>query len=157
MPLSVRVPVILALVLLAGCPTSSYQVVPMPDTGVPLENPEMVRIYVLRSGDIFSENRELFVADGDNIIGVLGRDKYLCWDRPATITQLKYYLNSGARPTGEVEGNHRLVPEPGRTYYLELSFPVGDDRIETSIMMPEYGQYLVEGMKPAKIETALRR
>ncbi len=146
------VPVILALVLIAGCSTSSFQIVPMPDTTVPNTNPEMTRVYVIRGGAIFSENRKLFVADGDTIIGALGRDSYLCWDRPTTITQLKYYLDAGTRPTGESEGNHRLVPEPGRTYYLEVSFPRGANRMKTTILMDQYAKHLLSSMKPAPVE-----
>lgn len=146
------VPVVLALALIAGCSTSSFQIVPMPDTSTALTNPEMCRVYLIRGGDLFSENKKLFVADGDNIIGALGRDDYLCWDRPATITQLRYYLDSGARPTGETQGNHRLVPEPGKTYYLEVSFPRGEDRMKTVALMDEYAQHLLEQMEPAPLE-----
>jgi hypothetical protein len=147
------VPIILALVLFAGCSTSSLQIVPMPDVGEKLSDPQMVRIYLMRGGDVFSENKKLFVADGEKIIGGLGRDYYLCWERPATITQLKFYLDSGARPTGETQGNHRLVPEPGKTYYLEVSRPRGAGRFETHEMMEEYAKHLLSGMKPAPFET----
>jgi hypothetical protein len=146
------VPVILALVLIAGCSTSSFQIVPMPDTSASLANPEMARVYLIRGGALFSENKKLFVADSENIIGGLGRDMYLCWDRPATITQLKYYLDSGARPTGETQGNHRLVPEPGKTYYLEVSFPRGANRMKTTVLMDEYARHLLSSMKPAPVE-----
>ncbi len=144
--------VILALALIAGCSTSSVQIVPMPDQGVKLSNPEMVRIYLMRGGAVFSENKKLFVADGDTIIGALGRDSYLCWDRPAKITQFKYYLDSGTRPTGDTQGNHRLVPEPGRTYYIEVSFPRGANRMKTDYLMEQYGAHLISKMEPAPLE-----
>ena len=71
------VPIILALVFIAGCSTSSVQIVPMPDQSEKLSDPEMVRIYLFRGGSVFSENKKLFVADGDTVIGALGRDKPL--------------------------------------------------------------------------------
>jgi hypothetical protein len=151
---NVRVPVLLALVLLAGCSTSSFQMVPMPDTTVPLDNEEMARIYVIRGGGPFAENQKLFVADNDRIIGALGRDHYLVWDRPALITQLRYYLDSGTRPSGETQGNHRLIPEPGETYYLEVSFPLGAGRMVTKVLMKQYGRYLISEMQPAPMEHA---
>ena len=153
MPQKASVLIILALVLFAGCSTSSLQIVPMPDVGEKLSDPQMARVYLIRGGALFSENKKLFVADGEKIIGGLGRDYYLCWDRPASITQIKFYLDSGARPTGETEGNHRLVPEPGKTYYLQVSRPRGSNQFKTEHLMDEYARHLISKMKPAPFET----
>jgi hypothetical protein len=136
----------------AGCSTSSVQFVDPPDMNVAIENPEMARVYILRGGDIFAENKRLFVVNGERVIGALGRDNYLCWERRGVITQLVYYLDAGARPSGETTGNHRLQAKPGKTYYLEVSMPRGSNHMQTKEMLPEYARHLISERRLAPLE-----
>ncbi len=119
-----RIPFLsLAAFALASC--SSVQWVPVPDLGVPVENPNMARVCVARPGAFHLSGVSRTILDDGVEIGVLESDGHMIWERPpgpAVIGAGGWkYLRFVGREVRSSPVDLPLELEAGRTYTLRLS------------------------------------
>src|SRR5262245_59659217 len=68
---------------LCSCVAESYQHVPTPPQNVEISSPTVTRIYLLRMPGVLGRYRAVRASEYEHEIGRIGRDRYLCWERPA--------------------------------------------------------------------------
>jgi hypothetical protein len=138
---------LVALLLAVGCATSSTQYVPMPDQSVAVENPEMARVYLIRDDQLASSSYHLVVYDGENKIGELGMDEYMCWERPPGAVRLK--VVTPAAKERQAIGTRNVVA--GRVYYVGMQFDAQFSRATMHLLRPDDAKPLLEARKPAQV------
>jgi len=142
-----------AVVFVTGCSTSSAQYVPQPNLKARLDNDDLCRIYIFRADQSYGSGKQLWVADGtDLIIGELGTGGYLIWERPPGTVQIRFLQEAGASPRGDKKGFSSFNFEAGKVYYLSVEMPMPDRRPRAKIV--DYGQvadYILGSLKPAPV------
>lgn len=126
-----------------GC-TSTRQFVPLPDQDVALENPNAVRIYVLRP-TVFGGAVKMKVFDNGKSIGETLGGGYLSWEREPGDAMIE----SRAENTSHV----LLNTEVGETYYVQQHVSMGlvMARNHLEELDHEEGKKLLKKCKPPKL------
>jgi hypothetical protein len=118
---------------LCACRAESYQRVPAPpqDVEVPAQN--MTRIYIVRMPQALGRYRAVRASENDREIGRIGRDCYLCWERPAGRSLVILTYESGELEEADRQTMIDVKGEPGQTYYFGLSI---DDSGRKALCQP---------------------
>ncbi len=113
------------LLLLVACSTPNLQHVPFPDLESDLEAGEVGRVFVLRQEQTVGSIRSLRVYDGGVLIGSIGKDGFLCWDRPAGRNPLAVVYEGPKIDGGDIESISDLHVVAGAEHYYEVSLDGG--------------------------------
>ena len=136
--------------LLLGCATTTYQEVPRADAASELPPEGMCRVYCFRSGQMVGTTRSVEVRVADRLIGEMGRNGYLCWDRPPgrVVAQVLYHgpWIDNKTPEGVFEFNG----EAGRVYYFEMHLTDRDKQPEFRQLSAADGKAAVAARTPAR-------
>ncbi|MEM9379183.1 MAG: hypothetical protein AAGB93_04465 [Planctomycetota bacterium] len=138
--------------LLLGCTTTSYQMVPRANAEAEAPPEGMCRIYCFRSGQIVGTTRSVEVRVADRLIGELGQDGYLCWDRPPgrVVAQVLYHGPWIDNKTPE--GVFEFDGEAGRVYYFEMHLTERDKAPEFRELSAEDGKKAIDARTPARVK-----
>jgi len=98
---------------------STQQFVAVPNQKVPVENMEKGRIYVLRTEQLGFSLTRMKVFDGEQEIGDLGADSFLCWERDPGKTTL--YVDTYTRNGTIINMPEELEVKGGKVYYFYTS------------------------------------
>ena len=128
-----------------GC-ASTRQYVPIPDQNISIENPDNVRIYVMRPTS-FGGGIATTIKDGSEEIGATGPGGYLCWERKPGKTVI----------TGIAENhsNVDLEADKGKAYYIFQHIRIGFFivRNKMELLSDEEGKTILKKCKaPKKID-----
>lgn len=146
----------LALTLLFSCSVGTRQLLPMPSQAVAVSDPGLCRIYVARTHEARGAIRKVTVFDGDQEVGTIARDDFLCWERQPVRGLLTMVYEGGAL-NADYESLFDLQPEPGGVYYVAVTIdPKSDNPQDTSLRKPharlldlEEGRQLIADRSPA--------
>ena len=120
---------------------------PVPDQNVAVETQGMARIYLFRESQMASGSYHLRVYDGDVLIGELGMDDYICWERPTGPVRLK--VETPARQTkNTVEAGQAVA---GKTYYLRMNYDSQYGKAVMKKLRPDDARPIIASRKPAKV------
>ena len=138
------------LLLLAACSSSTFQAVPRPDLDRELDHVEMARIYLFRDHQPFGKTNELEVHDGHTLVGRIGRDEFLCWERlPGPVRIRMVLVRQGMQNLQGIS-----VPEvkPGRTHHWMVRLDEINRRPQVLELTEDQANELLPDRQPAPIE-----
>ncbi|MEM1447929.1 MAG: hypothetical protein AAF957_29125 [Planctomycetota bacterium] len=137
---------------LLGCASTTFQEVPRADAASELPAEGMCRIYCFRSGQIVGTTRSVEVRVADRLIGEMGQDGYLCWDRPPgrVVAQVLYHGPWIDNKTPE--GVFEFDGEAGRVYYFEMHLTERDKQPEFRELNAEEGKAAIAARTPARVK-----
>ena len=101
--------------VLGGCANNSaFQIVPFPNQTARLDDSAKCRIYIVRD-TIVGAAYTTEILDGDNIVGSVEANTYLCWERQPGQTVIS---GRGAMTPTILAKQIKLDAEPGKVYYI---------------------------------------
>lgn len=150
---SPRLPLLLLLCasLFGACATNSSQRVPAPDPGSPVAA-EKARVYVARKGKLIGSMRAVRVFDGENEVGVLAQNGYLCWDRQATRGFGKAVFEGYVLDGGPVERVFDLPREGRTTTWFLVDLERGDRRPVIETLSRADGEAMLAARRQARAD-----
>jgi len=143
----------LAATSLTACNATSYQNVPRPEAAAAGPAEGLCRIYVARSGQVWGKVRRVEVRDRGEVIGSIGADGYLCWEREPGHNPLQILYHGALLDDGVVEGLADFRGEPGGVYYYEVHLRETDRKPEIALLSSEEGRRLIELREPAPVRS----
>lgn len=139
-----------SLILICGC-ASTHQYVALPDQSRIVDDSGKCRIYVFRPESMNGGKARMTVKDGKRVIGDLGMQSYLCWERdPGKVAVLMdFYTIDGF----VINMREDLDAQPGAIYYLRAGllnpFSSAPDRLDTLYRISdEEGKQFLKKCKP---------
>jgi len=137
---------LVAVALISACAGAGYQSVPRPLGSVP---DDLCRVYVAREDTVARSLRNVRVFDGDQEIGLIEEDEFLCWDRkPARGVGRLLFEGLGSKQS-QVENAFDLPREPGSTSYFAIRISQGEHEPEIARVSEEAGRALMDARSPA--------
>jgi hypothetical protein len=106
------------LAVASGCSTTQY--VRLPDLSVEVEDPKLARIYVVRPdrAGVFDPGS---VSDGETLVGVLGAQRFLCWEREPGELEILWNVDDPGLEEDDIVPRILLNVEAGRVYYVTVT------------------------------------
>ena len=141
----------LLVLLLGACAGSGHQNVPMPalDSRVAADR---CRVYVAREDSRAGSIRNVRVFDGDDEVGLIHEDEFLCWERRPQRGVGKVVFEGVSLDTLEVENVFDLPRDAGMTGYYAIRIQHSGRKPEVTPLSMEAGKALIEARSPAKRE-----
>lgn len=140
---------LLAALSLVACAADSYQRVPQPSIDAEV-SPAMARVVVLRMPQTAGALRAVVVREGGREIGRIGRDEYLCWERPAgrTVAELDY---EGPKIERNSQSVVELDGEAGRTSYYGITIDTAWNKPIVRPLDADEAREALHGSSPAPV------
>ena len=135
------------IILVEGC--STKQSLALPDQNERLEDSGKARVYVMRISKAVPVAGEIW--DGETLIGSLGTDSYLCWEREPGEMVLRSGWFPALRPIGKKKEffELRLQVEKGNVYYVMQQWRTGQELpTRLALLSEEYGRKKLAKCKP---------
>lgn len=148
---------ICAIAFTSGC-ASTQQFVALPNQKLSVENMEMGRIYVLRPEVMLGGAARMKVRDGERLIGDLGTNSFLCWERVPGKTTV--FLDFYSIDDYVIIMPEDLDVEGGKVYYLRAGLlsmnPISNDTNKLDRLWRldnAEGERLLKGCNPPPLAT----
>jgi hypothetical protein len=133
--------------LASACSAPPFQNAPRPNETGPVAA-DRARVYLARSDDAKDMFRAVRIIEDGVVIGRIGGDEYLCWDRPLTMGVGQAFYEALDPGYGDVENVFELPRGGGTTTWLVVR--LGKLRKpEIAPLSPEEGRALIAKRKPA--------
>ncbi len=140
-----------ALALASACRAPSGQDVPLPDLSVPFERLDAGRVYVYRSAQAAGTVRSLEVYDGPRRVGTIGRNEFLCWDRPPGRNPLVVVYEGPRIDGGNRESVFDLMVVGGEEQFLEVHLEGGRKKPSVRRVDGATGRAAVAEREPPRV------
>lgn len=124
-----------------ACKADSYQNVPNPPK-VLAEG--MCRIYIARPHQVVGAVREIEFVDGGTVIGAIGRNGFLCWDREPGQSPIQVLFHGAVLDDGVVESILEFDGEAGGVYFYAVSLQKADRKPLIELLDDRAGVELVK-------------
>lgn len=144
----IRLPLLLGLLpALVGCTASSRQLVPLPDQDVEIADREQCRVYIARYGEWHGSPRGILVYDGEQPIGILEQETYLCWERAPGHGLLRVVFKDQKLASGDFAGQLEVDYVKGEVRYVQVVAGTDLSRPLPRLIDPEQGAELIAGRR----------
>lgn len=139
--------ILVGLILVGACASAPHQQVARPDENSAVAA-NRCRVYLARDENTGAALRNVRVSDNGTLIGRIGNDEYLCWDRPLTQGVGQAFYEGIDPGYSDVENVFALPREAGTTTFLCVR--IGSLRKpEIATLSAEEGRALIAKRKPA--------
>ncbi len=139
---------LICLTFVASCTSPSYQSVARP-TETEAVGADRCRVYVARSDDVKGSLRSVRISDQGVVIGRIGDNEYLCWDRPAERGAGQVFYEGLDPRFEDVESLFDLPREGGTTTWFALR--IGEQRKPEIVpLSADEGRALIAKRHPAQ-------
>jgi hypothetical protein len=136
-------------VTLASCAAESYQRVPSPSQSVEVTSPAVSRIYLLRMPQAKGLIRGLTAKENDRDIGRIGRNNYLCWERPPGRSLVVITYEGSGFGKDDRESMIDVEAEAGRAYYYGVSVDETWDKGIVKLLSRDEAREILNGLEAA--------
>ena len=130
----------LAATASVACRTASFQSVPGPAETL---DETKCRVYVGRSSQFWGKVREIEVVDRGTMIGTLGTNGYLCWDREPGENPIQILYHGPILDDGVLEGLLPFNGEAGGVYYYAVHLRKSDRKPQIELLSAKDGMAMV--------------
>ncbi|MFT5049418.1 MAG: hypothetical protein ACI8QZ_000811 [Chlamydiales bacterium] len=141
--------VALAATSSVACRTASYQSVPGPAATL---DESKCRVYICRSSQLWGKIRQIEVIDRGTMIGSLGTEGYLCWDREPGENPIQVLYHGPILDEGVLEGLLAFNGEAGGVYYYAVHLRESDRKPQMELLSAEDGMAMMAGRSQATID-----
>ena len=107
-------------------------------------------MYLGRESTVAGSIRNIRVFDGDDEIGVISQDEFLCWDRKPQRGVGRVVFEGIDPKLRAVENVFDLPREPGTTGYFAIRVDHSGHKPEVVQLSPVEGLALIEARSPAR-------
>jgi len=110
----------------------------------------LCRVYVARSHQFWGAVREVDIVDRGTVIGVLGRDGYLCWDREPGQNPIQVFYHGAVLDDGVEEGILHFDGKAGGVYFYAVHLRKNDRKPEIELLSVAAGVDLISARTRAE-------